>query len=87
MAVVHEIAKKNGKTSWITVEHLSALNKGKQKITNTAAISRSLEKFKVSTVKELFSTPKLAWSTSLITIIWAFIGLAFPLYNAFLPHL
>lgn len=46
-----------------------------------------MEKFQVSTVKELFSTPKLAWSKSLMTIIWAFTGLSFPLYNAFLPHL
>jgi len=31
----------------------------------------------------LFATRKLALSTSLLIVLWAFIGLAFPLYNAF----
>lgn len=38
-------------------------------------------------MRALFATPKLALSTSLIILIWAFIGLGYPLYNAFLPYL
>ncbi|PWN96524.1 MFS general substrate transporter [Tilletiopsis washingtonensis] len=36
-------------------------------------------------VRPLFSSPKVAYNTSIIFILWAFIGLAYPLYNAFLP--
>ena len=38
-------------------------------------------------MRALFSNKKLAYSTSLITAVWAFIGLAYPLYNAFLPYI
>ena len=38
-------------------------------------------------MKALFAGRKLAYSTTLITIVWAFIGLGFPLYNAFLPFI
>ncbi|KAH9924322.1 MFS general substrate transporter [Epithele typhae] len=34
-------------------------------------------------VKSLFATRKLAYSTSLLIVTWALIGLAFPLYNGF----
>ncbi|PWN43691.1 MFS general substrate transporter [Ceraceosorus guamensis] len=36
-------------------------------------------------VKPLFATPKLAYNTSIIFVLWSFIGLAYPLFNAFLP--
>jgi len=51
-----------------------------------AAIRRNTEKFKSGHIQALFKTKKLAWSTGLIISIWAVIGLAFPLYNAFLPY-
>jgi len=35
-------------------------------------------------VKALFSTPRLAFSTSLITLIYGTLGLAYPLFYAFL---
>lgn len=38
-------------------------------------------------VKALFSTPKVAWSTSLLVFLWGIIGLASTLYNSFLPFL
>jgi len=40
-----------------------------------------------SHVKGLFSTPKLAWSTSLVFVAWSIIGLSYALYNVFLPYL
>lgn len=56
--------------------------------TDAAAIlKRRLQKLNLTHLRALFATPKLARSTTLITMIWAFIGLAFPLYNAFLPYL
>jgi hypothetical protein len=50
-----------------------------------AALKRKLEKLKLTHVRSLFATKKLALSTSLIMLVWAFIG--HPLYNAFLPYL
>ncbi|GAB1521899.1 hypothetical protein RhiTH_004998 [Rhizoctonia solani] len=50
------------------------------------AFRRSLKEYDSSLVKMLFATPKLAFSTSLIISVWAIIGLAVPLYNAFIPY-
>jgi len=40
-----------------------------------------------SHIKALFSTKKMAWSTSLLILIWGTIGLASTLYNSFLPYI
>jgi hypothetical protein len=91
--VVHEVARRNGKTSSLTLEDLEMCNAigpspGEQQTSHAAAaVKRNLEKLNASHVKALFATRKLAFSTTLITIIWAFIGLGFPLYNAFLPYI
>lgn len=50
-------------------------------------MKRKLEKFNLTHVRALFATPKLALSTSLIILVWALLGLGYPLYNAFLPYL
>ncbi|KAI1908860.1 hypothetical protein LOZ61_001082 [Ophidiomyces ophidiicola] len=84
--VVHEVARRNGTTSWLTVDHLKSL--GPLRGTGTSnAINRKLEKINLDHVKGLFATRRLAFSTTLIIIVWAFIGLGFPLYNAFLPYI
>jgi MFS family permease len=90
--VVHEVARRNGKTSTLTVEELKALDAldGKdpsQRATAAAAVKRNLEKVNFTHIKALFATKKLAFSTSIITLVWALIGLGFPLYNAFLPFI
>ena len=86
--IVHEVARRNGKTSALTVADLEVFNlAGQQGVDATAALKRKLEKVNLTHVRALFATPKLAWSTSLIMLIWAFIGLGFPLYNAFLPYI
>jgi hypothetical protein len=89
--VVHEVAQRNGKTSSLTLEDLQACNTlsrtAHQQTTASAAVKRNLQKLNSSHIRALFATKKLAFSTSLITIIWAFIGLGFPLYNAFLPYI
>ena len=54
--------------------------------TVAAAIRKNLELLKGDHVSSLFSTRELALSTTLLILLWAFIGLAFPLYNAFLPY-
>ena len=86
--VVHEVARRNGKTSDLTVEDLREFDMdGHQGTDTTAILARKLEKLNFTHVRSLFATRQLAYSTSLITIIWAFIGLGFPLYNAFLPYI
>ena len=49
-------------------------------------IRRNLQLLKTDHVRPLFATRKLALSTSLLIILWAFIGLAFPLYNSFVTY-
>lgn len=83
--IVHEVARRNGKTSNLTIEDLQLLDReGHQGTDAAAALSRKLG---LKHVHALFATPKLAYSTSLVMLIWAFIGLGFPLYNAFLPYI
>lgn len=88
--IVHEVARRNGKTSNLTVEDLKACEgiEGAASVQHTdaaAAIKRKLEKMNLTHVRALFATKKLAFSTSMIMLVWAFIGLGYPLYNAFLP--
>ena len=86
--IVHELARRNGKTSSLVLADLQAHDQeGQQGTDASAALQRRLEKLNFTHVRALFASRKLAWSTSLIMLIWAFIGLAFPLYNAFLPYI
>lgn len=84
--VMHEVARINGKTTSLTLADLEVFNQaGQQGVDASAALKRKLEKVNFTHLRALFASPTLAWSTSLIILIWAFIGLGFPLYNAFLP--
>lgn len=89
--IVHEVARRNGKTSSLTIEDLKAcevLGDGRAQQTDaTAALKRNLEKVNLSHVRALFATKKMAFSTGMIMLVWAFIGLGYPLYNAYLPYL
>lgn len=86
--IVHEVARRNGKTSDLALADLQACEtEGTQQATAAVAIRRRLEKLNLTHVRALFSSRKLAISTTLITIVWACIGLAYPLYNAFIPYI
>lgn len=86
--VVHEVARRNGKTTTLSLADLEVFNQeGQQGVDASAALKRKLEKVRLTHVRALFASPKLAWSTSLIMTIWALIGLGFPLYNAFVPYI
>ncbi|KAG2359333.1 major facilitator superfamily domain-containing protein [Suillus spraguei] len=89
--VIHKLAKFNGKTSSITVEELEAPNKSASGRRSSSEerhniLSKS-SKYNTVHIKALFATPKMAWSTSLLIVIWGVIGLASTLYNNFLPYL
>lgn len=47
-------------------------------------LRRSLREFDSHHLSALFSTPGMAWNTCLICFLWGLIGLAYPLYNAFI---
>jgi len=89
--IVHEVARRNGKTSGLSIEDLrvcDGLQGGVGMGTdNAAAIKRKLASLKGDHVRALFATRKLAFSTSMIMVVWAFIGLAFPLYVSLLDQL
>ena len=95
--VLNKIATFNGGTNRLTLEQLrktgvvagfeaEAEGGGAANRSVAAAIRRNLEHLKGEHVKPLFATRKLALSTSLLIILWAFIGLAFPLYNAYVTY-
>lgn len=80
VAVVHKVAARNSATSELTVADLKAFEPEDYHVDTTAAtaVKRNLEKMNLKNVKMLFSTPKLALSTSLIMAVWALIGYATP---------
>lgn len=92
--VVHKVAQYNGKSSSLTLEmlrnvkgrsHPSSENedpeKPQQPIIDTSALGavrRTLRLFGWDHITPLFHTRKLAWSTSLLVIIWgAFFSFSF----------
>lgn len=82
---LYKIAKINGKSVSLTLEQLEEVDKkyGDQEIVPSK--HAHLSKFKLTHIRDCFSSRKLAISTSLVIFAWGVIGLAFPLYNAFLP--
>lgn len=89
--VVHEVARRNGRAELcaLTVADLKACEpEGYVAQTSAAtAVRRRLEAVSFSKVQVLFRTPRLARSTAIIMTVWGLIGLAYPLYNAFLPFI
>lgn len=95
--VVREIAKRNGRRTSFSLsdlqDHDGPVNEEDLGLNTPAALGTRdlirirLEKVSLEHVRALFDTPRRAWSTSMIMLVWAFIGLGFPLYNAFLPYI
>ncbi|OJJ48149.1 hypothetical protein ASPZODRAFT_150442 [Penicilliopsis zonata CBS 506.65] len=97
--VVHEVARRNGKASSLTVADLDDCDyqqqqqqqerqqQGNSGPSTAEILRRRLSKLDLAHIKALFQTPKRAYATTLIVLVWALIGLGFPLYNAFLPYI
>ncbi|TBU23729.1 membrane transporter [Dichomitus squalens] len=97
--VVHQIAQYNGKKSSLAVEMLRECEKlaeaadaggnyGREPsmpmdTSMKAAFMRQVRKLNSDHLQALFRPKKFAYSTSLLIVLWAFIGLASPLYNSF----
>lgn len=94
--VIHKIAKRNKTTSSLTIEHLKAAarpyvlaagenpDKVEVKFSTWELVKHSVDDFRGKHIRNLFITKRLAWSTSLVILVWALIGLAYPLFFAFL---
>ncbi|TVY42803.1 putative MFS-type transporter [Lachnellula occidentalis] len=91
--VIEEIAAYNGKTTWLTLEHFQELDaqleasghSSTQETADQAIKRRKLDVLKPAKLKGLFNTPKIAYSTTLMILLWCMIGMAYPLYNSFIP--
>ncbi|TYJ58374.1 hypothetical protein B9479_000920 [Cryptococcus floricola] len=89
--VVHELARRNGKVTTLSVQDLTACEilagpEAGGEMDLRAAVNRVLSVVDGTHVRRLFASRKLALSTSLIIGIWALIGLASPLYNNFITY-
>jgi len=77
-------------TILVTVENLRSFGEvggGKHQSAAAAALQRRLEQVNLKHIRSLFATKKLAYSTGVMMGVWAFIGLGYPLYNAFIPYI
>jgi MFS family permease len=86
--VLEHIARVNGKKLTLTLEQLQAVS-GDGRTTGISMstwqiIKKSFSSFSLSHVKPLFSTRRLATNTSITIGLWGLIGLAYPLFNAFI---
>ncbi|KAF4469201.1 hypothetical protein FALBO_3899 [Fusarium albosuccineum] len=93
--VIQKIAARNKTTTWLTISHFETID---AELNSTAAeenaapntdhrniVRRNMEKFKPEKLRSLFASPQIALSTSLMLFLWCAIGMAYPLYNSFIP--
>ncbi|KAG8730092.1 hypothetical protein FRC12_020507, partial [Ceratobasidium sp. 428] len=90
LEVLQYVAKRNGRTISLTLEQFEAIGRLAEgspvsRHSNLQVLKNAFTSLDMSHVKPLFSTPRLAVNTSLTVACWGLIGLAYPLYNAFLP--
>ena len=71
--IVHEVARRNGTESWLTIGHLKACEpEGYEQRTGAAdAIRRKLESVNLTHIRALFATKKLGYSTGALMLVWA----------------
>ncbi|KAI1374250.1 MFS general substrate transporter [Hypoxylon crocopeplum] len=87
--IVHEVARRNKRTSSLSIEDLKACEPEgyENRTTASDAVKRKLESVDLTHIRALFASRKLGYSTGALMVVWAFIGLGYPLYNAFLPYI
>lgn len=92
VAVVHGIAYRNNKKTWLTEEVLDAVvdaddtERAPARVSASGVLRQNLSSFSLSHIQPLFQTRKLGLATALIWFCWASIGMGYPLFNAFLPQ-
>lgn len=92
--IVQKVAARNGTTTWLTISHFEAVDAelnvrlGQETVlvtTHKDIITRNSQRFTPSRIRVLFSAPRTALSTTLMIFLWCSIGMAYPLYNSFIP--
>ncbi|KAJ6443287.1 sugar transporter [Purpureocillium lavendulum] len=97
VAVVHGIAYRNGKKTWLTSDILDQVagddsvegthvTQQLRAVSTAGALKEKLKGISGDRLKPLFKTKTLGITTSLIWFCWASIGMGYPLFNAFLPQ-
>lgn len=91
VVVMHAVAYKNGKKTWLDEDVLNAIGGHPdevqdQKLSTGQIIKRQLGKFSNQRIKPLFGYKRLGINTALLWFCWATIGMGYPLFNAFLPQ-
>ncbi|KAG1821035.1 MFS general substrate transporter [Suillus subaureus] len=84
--VLEHIARRNGRTITLKLKDLQAISGDttSKPVPNLSTNVRNAFSG-ISHVRPLFSSRRLAINTTLIIIIWGLIGIAYPLFNAYLP--
>ncbi|KAF2185547.1 MFS general substrate transporter [Zopfia rhizophila CBS 207.26] len=91
VAVVHGIAYHNKSQTWLTEQILNEIGSDPEvttdaKLSTAEIVLRSLSKFSARRIGPLFGNKKLGLTTVLLWFQWTTIGMAYPLFNAFLPQ-
>jgi hypothetical protein len=85
--VLQNIATKYQRPCSLTLERLEAYGITQARSTTAAGLSQRLisPKEVLLHLQGLYATRRMGWSTTLVWFSWLLIGLAYPLYNVFLP--
>lgn len=92
VATVYGIAHCNKTHTWLTEDILNHIGGDQEvtaedvKLSNVEIIKRSISRFSFSRFKILFQDKKIGATTALLWFQWTTIGMAYPLFNAFLPQ-
>ncbi|KAL5120077.1 hypothetical protein ACEQ8H_001902 [Pleosporales sp. CAS-2024a] len=92
VATVYGIASYNKTHTWLTEEILNYVGGDADvtgedvKMSTFQIVKRSLSRFSLKRFGSLFQDKKIGLTTGLLWFQWATIGMAYPLFNAFLPQ-
>lgn len=91
VAAVQGIAYKNKTTTWLSTDVLNEIGGHAEQVSSPKLsyreiIQRWISKFSFQRIAPLFATKRLGFCTILIWFCWVTIGMAYPLFNAFLPQ-
>lgn len=91
VATVHGLAYKNRRKTWLTEAILDEVGgrtevAADSKLSTVEILRRSAGKFSTERIGPLFANRRLGITTALLWFIWSTIGLAYPLFNSFLPQ-
>ncbi|KAJ5761747.1 membrane transporter [Penicillium nucicola] len=79
---LQDLAQKHGRVCNLTIDRLESCGR----INTAHAQSKASFSEVILHIRQLFATQKMAFSTSLVWISWAFIGLGYALYYVYLPE-